>query len=99
LREILAQLGGDDALRILIVAVDSKVDVPAVIQNVNLCFFRSGLGFERLSLPEVVDGRRGLPKSIVKRSIHSRGTFCPHRDRSSVSIRWNSRLGRHKPRE
>src|SRR5262249_21718878 len=61
--------------------------------------FRSGLGFERLSLPEVAYGRSGLPKCIVKRSIHSRGTFCPHRDRSSVSIRWSSRLGRHKPRE
>jgi len=77
LGEILAQLGRDDALGIVVIAVNPEINVAGVIQNVNLCLLGGGRGIEKISLPEVSHGRRSTPDRIIQSAIQPRRAFGP----------------------
>jgi len=77
LGNVLAQLCGYDCFGITVVAMDAKVNVVGVIEDVDLGFLRCWLSLEWLPLPEVANCWCRRPKWIIQRPIQPRRMFRP----------------------
>jgi hypothetical protein len=69
LSDISPEFRGNDAGWIGIIAMDSKVDSVACIQNANLGFLGSWLAFVWFALTEVGNRNGRLPQWVIKRAI------------------------------